>query len=146
MATRRLIRRFSAIASRELPYGHFDSLQPSLRGEARRVANIVHAARKATAVAAARGSDDEERKEALTLVKTSLELYVGLVSKGNPPVVLTQSGNIPSRGDADEDSSTEDVPTENEITALLGPDVEAMKNDIFQSNKQRIWFGWRGWF
>lgn len=115
---------------------NFDSLSFPLQREARQVASAMHDARKAIAIAAEDSSDDEERRDAMRKVKQVLQKYSQLAAQGDPPVQLTDYGK-----------PVENVEfSENNVTRLFRSDIEAMKQEIFDSNRQRVWIGWWGWF
>lgn len=132
-----------------------------IRGEARSVADAVKDARVATAVAGEEGSDDVERGDAVQLTKIALKRYVRLVKNGNPPIQLSENASRICAG-PDEKASIEEKSNtvagtqsrielrapeaRNDVMHLLGDEVQAMKQDLFMSNRQRVWIGWRGWF
>ncbi|PXF50131.1 hypothetical protein BWQ96_00291 [Gracilariopsis chorda] len=119
----------------------FDCLGTSTRKDAHKVASAIEAARKSTAIAAQDGSDDVERTEAVSRVKNALLQYKRLAAIGSPPLALNERGKIE---DSEEDSSG--GPGENDVTRLFHEEIRAMKSEIIESNKQRVWIGWRGWF
>eukprot|EP00178_Gracilaria_changii_P022968 TRINITY_DN687_c0_g1_i2.p1 TRINITY_DN687_c0_g1~~TRINITY_DN687_c0_g1_i2.p1 ORF type:complete len:145 (-),score=23.11 TRINITY_DN687_c0_g1_i2:974-1408(-) len=142
---RRTVLRFmctvSTVQENNLSLKCLDSLDVSAHKAARKLETAIQAARMATKVAAQDGSDHTERTEAIVKVKHAVSQYRKLAALGSPPVVLSEFGSAPI------DENQQPIqPCENDVTRLFDEDVQAMKKEIFDSNKQRVWIGWRGWF
>lgn len=147
-----------------LPEEGLLALADPIRREARSVADAIQKARNATALADEQGSDDLERQTAVRLTKIALQRYVRLVALGNPPIQLSENASrLCSENDSDGDTALIDrnsvnteVPSrrmevvspeaQNDVMHLLGDEVHTMKQELFMSNRQRVWIGWRGWF
>lgn len=115
----------------------FSVLSTSLQKDAKRVASLIDDARQAISISTIDNSDDNERQIAIDKVKYAINHYVQLVSRGDPPIQLKPNAQPKSESQS---------PIENDITKLLGEQVSHMKQEIFKSNRQRVWIGWYGFF
>lgn len=124
------------------------ALPPALQRAASETRTLLNTARDACVLAGTEGSDDVERAQARALTKIALERYVTLVARGSPPVQLSPMGGK-IEGERDDEGGCnwkERVEDRNDVMKALGGDAHSLRVAIFESNRQRIWFGWRGWF
>lgn len=139
-----ILRAVSPLKPSKFPAGHFESLNASIRGKARKVGNAIRSAREAAVFAGTDESDDIEREEARQMVRHALQCYVALAARGDPPVQLDPQGRVIETKDGGNEENQQKGG--NDVVTLLEEDVESMKEEIFMSNRQRVWMGWRGWF
>lgn len=82
--------------------------------------------------------------------RAALARYVSLVARGSPPVTLSPgAGRV--LGEEEDDGGeqkemTQKLEPRNDVMQALGEDVHELRMEIFKSNRQRVWIGWRGWF
>ncbi|CAN8061966.1 unnamed protein product [Agarophyton chilense] len=141
MARRAALRFMTTIQDNTVSLQWCNKLEISKQKTARKVENAIQAARMATKIAAEEGSDQTDRTEALLKVKYAISQYRKLAALGSPAIILDESGSAPVDDNQDSIASFE-----NDVTKLYGEDIQAMKKEIFESNRQRVWIGWRGWF
>lgn len=125
------------------------ALPAAQRREACRVSALIRDARVASAAASADMSDEDERVSARVLTKHALARYVALVAQGNPPVTLSKHASRVEDDSGEQDGDIaflQMLEPRNDVMKVLGEDVHQMKMDVFRSNRQRVWIGWRGWF
>lgn len=149
------------------PSPDLSSLSPSLQPAAHRVVAAISCANEAAERAKSDESDDDERREAVQKTRYALSLYVDLASRDDPPVKLSPNASqiLDEENDAmqSEDEmiskvTPHDPPEQrvsladkklearNEVMRVFGEEVRKMKEATFVANRQRVWFGWRGWF
>jgi hypothetical protein len=89
------------------------------------IVRAVSEARRAVVVAKEDQSDDMERDQSTALARRAIVLYDAQLAK-------LDAGTDPELRD--------------KFAAEVGPDVAALKDELFQSRKPRLWLAVSGWF